>query len=245
MALTPRFFCPQISPPEAPAPGSETHAEPIRHNKSPTTRPDFRSESEALAAGCPRVAGVDEVGRGPLAGPVTAAAVCLDPANVPTGLDDSKRLSPARRADLFVTILATADVSVAHASVEEIEQFNILAASYLAMRRAVEGLPRRPGLALIDGPFVPRGLACPARAIPGGDRLSASIAAASIVAKVIRDRLMVDLAQQHPGYGWERNAGYPTREHRAALLQLGITAAHRRTFAPVHNILYQENSLTL
>lgn len=205
------------------------------------TKPDFQFEEEAFRNGARRVAGVDEVGRGPLAGPVTAAAVCLDPARIPVGLNDSKALSAARREALYAEILLVADVCVAHASVEEIDQINILQASHLAMTRALAGLAVLPCFALIDGNMLPKALTCPAQAVIGGDARSLSIAAASIVAKVTRDRIMVDLAQQHPGYGWERNAGYPTKEHLTALLNLGVSAVHRRSFRPVHNILYQAN----
>lgn len=208
----------------------------------PRTRPDLTFETEAQAQGFLRVVGVDEVGRGPLAGPVTACAVRLDPARIPPGLNDSKTLSAARREQLFVQIMALAEVSVAHASVEEIDRLNILRASHLAMERAVAGLAADH--ALIDGNLVPRGLTCQATAIVKGDARCLSIAAASIVAKVTRDRIMVDLAQQHPGYGWEVNAGYPTKAHLEALLNLGVTPVHRRSFKPVHNILYQENSVT-
>ncbi len=204
--------------------------------------PDNFYENEAIALGALRVAGVDEVGRGPLAGPVTAAAVRLDPARIPAGLADSKVLSAARREVLFAEIMAVAEVSVAHATVEEIDALNILRASHLAMERAVAGL--RADHALIDGNLIPRGLSCSATAIVKGDAKCLSIAAASIVAKVTRDRIMVDLAQQHPGYGWEANAGYPTKAHLAALETLGVTPWHRRSFKPVHNILYQENSIT-
>jgi ribonuclease HII len=209
----------------------------------PQIAPDFRQETAALALGARCVVGVDEVGRGPLAGPVTAAAVRLDPDRIPAGLADSKVLSAAARARLFPEILATACVSIAHASVAEIDSLNILRASHLAMCRAIAGIAGAD-FALIDGNLLPRGLACPARAIVKGDAICLSIAAASIVAKVTRDRLMVDLAQQHPGYGWEKNAGYPTKAHLAALLNLGVTPLHRRSFRPVHNILYQDNSLT-
>ncbi len=200
------------------------------------TVPDFSFE---LASPTSPVAGVDEVGRGPLAGPVTAAAVILDPTNIPPGLNDSKALSAARREALFDQILAGATVCVAHASVEEIDRLNILRASHLAMERAVAGLNIVPGHLLIDGNLIPAGLKGCATAIIKGDARSLSIAAASIVAKVTRDRLMVDLAQQYPGYGWDQNAGYPTKLHLEALLNLGITPWHRRSFKPVHNILYQ------
>ena len=184
-----------------------------------------------------RVAGVDEVGRGPLAGPVVAAAVVLDPACLPEGLDDSKKLSPARREALSETVLRVADTGIGWASVDEIDRLNIRAASLLAMARAVGALTQRPDHALIDGNAVPEGLPCKAEALVRGDARSMSIAAASIVAKVARDREMADLARAHPGYGWERNMGYPTAAHREALLHLGVTPHHRRSFRPVHNIL--------
>jgi len=204
--------------------------------------PDFSHEMAVLARGALRVAGVDEVGRGPLAGPVTAAAVRLDPARIPAGLADSKTLTAARRRALAAEITALAEVSIAHASVAEIDRLNILRASHLAMERAVAGLA--VDHALIDGNRIPRGLCCGATAIVRGDARSLSIAAASIVAKVARDRIMVDLAQQHPGYGWEANAGYPTGAHLAALRNLGVTPWHRRSFKPVHHILYQANSIS-
>lgn len=206
--------------------------------------PDYSFESAALARGALRIAGVDEVGRGPLCGPVTAAAVILDPARIPEGLADSKTLSAARRDRLAAQIAQTALVCVAHASVEEIDALNILNASHLAMRRALDGLALRPDHALIDGNRLPRDLACTAEAVVKGDARSLSIAAASIMAKVARDAIMVDLSQQYPGYGWERNAGYPTKDHLTALLDLGVTPVHRRSFRPVHNILYQVKSVT-
>ena len=205
---------------------------------------DFAFETAALARGFALIAGVDEVGRGPLAGPVTACAVILNPDDIPPGLADSKALTAARRAALFVDITARARVCVAHASVQEIDSLNILRASHLAMERAVAGLDLDPDFILIDGNLIPAGLKGRSQAIVKGDAKSLSIAAASIVAKVTRDRIMVDLAQQHPGYGWEQNAGYPTKLHLAALLNLGVTPAHRRSFKPVHNILYQDNSVT-
>ena len=210
----------------------------------PKTRPDFTFETAAFARGQTCVAGVDEVGRGPLAGPVTAAAVRLDPARIPDGLNDSKTLTEARRNTLYTLIMDCADVSIAHASVAEIDELNILRASHLAMERAVKGLATFPDHALIDGNMIPKGIGCSAEAVVKGDARSLSIAAASIVAKVTRDRIMVDLAQQYPGYGWEVNSGYPTPAHLRALLDFGITPHHRRSFKPVHNILYQEHSIT-
>ncbi len=205
----------------------------------PMSGPDYSFETSALASGAHCVAGVDEVGRGPLAGPVTAAAVILDPDNIPEGLNDSKKLTATRRQVLHDALLACAEVSVAHASVEEIDALNILRASHLAMERAVAGLARTPDMALIDGNMIPKGLSIPARAIIKGDAISLSISAASIVAKITRDRIMWDLAQQFPGYGWETNVGYPSKSHKEALQNLGVTPHHRRSFRPVHNILYQ------
>lgn len=190
------------------------------------------------------IAGVDEVGRGPLAGPVTAAAVILDSNRIPEGLNDSKKLSPKRRAALSTELIECAEVSVAHASVEEIDEINILRATHLAMERAVAGLHRRPDMALIDGNLVPNRLSCPARSIIKGDGKCLSIAAASIVAKIARDAIMWDLAQQFPGYGWETNAGYGSKSHIAALENLGPTPHHRRSFKPVHNILYQAKNVS-
>ncbi|MEC7762730.1 MAG: ribonuclease HII [Pseudomonadota bacterium] len=202
-----------------------------------TTGPDFSYETAALARGFVRIAGVDEVGRGPLAGPVTAAAVILDPARIPEGLNDSKKISAKKRDVLFEAIMEQAQVGVAHATVEEIDEHNILRASHIAMLRAVEALGVTPDHLLIDGNLIPRGCTVSAEAVIKGDGKSLSIAAASIVAKVTRDRIMVDLAQQHPGYGWESNAGYPSKSHISALQELGVTPHHRRSFKPVHNIL--------
>ncbi|MGR3321847.1 MAG: ribonuclease HII [Pseudooceanicola sp.] len=206
--------------------------------------PDLSFETAARTRGMIRIAGVDEVGRGPLAGPVTAAAVVLDPLRIPDGLNDSKKLTEARRNALAEEILAVAEVSVAHASVEEIDSHNILRASHIAMCRAVAGLSSAPCHVLIDGNMIPRDLLCPAEAVIKGDARCLSIAAASIVAKVTRDAIMRDLAQHFPGYGWETNAGYPSKSHRAALLNIGVTPHHRRSFAPVHNILCKEGSVT-
>ena len=205
--------------------------------------PDFTRETDAYARGIPCVAGVDEAGRGPLAGPVVAAAVILNPARIPPGLNDSKALSAGARNRLYDALHAVAEVAVGMASVEEIDHLNILRASHLAMARAVAGL-RAPGLVLVDGNLIPPGLPCPAQAIIGGDAHVLSIAAALIIAKVTRDRIMVDLAQQFSVYGWDRNMGYPTVAHRQALLDFGVTPHHRRSFAPVHKALYQGKSVT-
>jgi ribonuclease HII len=202
--------------------------------------PDWQAEAAMLAT-CPgAVCGVDEVGRGPLAGPVVAAAVILDPADVPEGLNDSKKLSPKRRAQLYEDIHARAvAVSIAEASVAEIDEINILQASLLAMRRAVAGLKPAPAGALVDGNRDP-GLEMLTRTLVKGDSRSLSIAAASIVAKVFRDTLMKKLGEEHPDYGWAQNAGYGVRAHMAALKLVGVTPYHRRTFAPIRQILNEE-----
>lgn len=203
------------------------------------TGPDYSFESEMHGRGYLRIAGVDEVGRGPLAGPVTAAAVILDPDNIPPGLNDSKKLTAKRREALAQILTDCAMTCVAHATVQEIDTHNILRASHIAMVRAINGLPVVPDFLLIDGNMIPNGLTLPATAVVKGDARSVSIAAASIMAKICRDQIMVDLAQQHPGYGWESNAGYPSPAHKKALQNLGVTPHHRRSFKPVHNILYQ------
>ncbi|MGR3616917.1 MAG: ribonuclease HII [Paracoccaceae bacterium] len=202
--------------------------------------PDYSLEQILREQGYVRIAGVDEVGRGPLAGPVVAAAVILDPERIPDGLNDSKKLTAKRRDLLDAAIFKQAEVSIAEATVEEIDEINILRASHLAMVRAVAALNPPPDYLLIDGNLLPRDVTIPASPVIKGDAHSVSIAAASIVAKTRRDRVMVDLAQQHPGYGWDRNAGYPTKEHKEGLRNLGVTPHHRRSFKPVHNILYQE-----
>lgn len=200
--------------------------------------PDYELERGLADAGFLHVCGVDEVGRGPIAGPVCAAAVILDPARLPPGIDDSKRLSHAQRLRLDRQIRETARACcVALASVQEIDDLNIRQAALLAMTRAVTGLGVAPQYVLVDGRDVPPRLTIPARAVVKGDQRVLSIAAASILAKVARDRLMTDLAVVHPGYGWEQNAGYPTPQHLHALESLGITPHHRRTFAPVRRWL--------
>lgn len=179
------------------------------------------------------VAGVDEAGRGPLAGPVVAAAVILDPADCPDGLNDSKKLSPARRARLEAEIRGRARCwAVAMASVEEIDSLNILWATMLAMTRAVEALSLECGHVLVDGNRCPQ-WRWPSTAIVEGDAKCLSIAAASILAKEERDRIMVAAAADHPHYGWETNKGYGSARHMAALREHGPTPLHRRSFAPV------------
>ena len=205
-------------------------------------KPDFSDEEFETKNGARGIAGVDEVGRGPLAGPVTAAAIILNPSYLPQGLDDSKRLTAERRRELHDIICATAEVSVAHATVDEIEVLNILRAAHLAMERAIDGLKTPVDVALIDGNAIPQNLNVRARAIVKGDSSSLSISAASIVAKVRRDEIMADLATKYPGYGWETNSGYGTKFHVQALRKLGVTPHHRRKFQPVRAILLQNSS---
>ena len=183
------------------------------------------------------VAGVDEAGRGPLAGAVFAAAVILDPAQPITGLNDSKKLSEKRREALFIEIQAKALAwSIADASAAEIDAINILQASLLAMQRAVAGLHIAPSEVWVDGNRAPQ-FACAARAIIGGDALEPCISAASILAKVARDRTLLDLHTRYPQYGFDRHKGYPTAEHMAALVAHGACPEHRRSFAPVKRVL--------
>jgi len=206
--------------------------------------PDFEIEDIARRDLAPDalIAGVDEVGRGPWAGPVVAAAVILARGAVPDGLDDSKALSKARREALFDEITGAATIGCGMASVAEIDTLNILQASLLAMTRAVEALGSAPHMALVDGNRAPR-LACPVKTVVKGDAKSLSIAAASIIAKVTRDRLMAELAIEHPAYGWERNAGYGTAEHREGLQLVGICRHHRKSFAPIRQLMTQDSML--
>lgn len=206
-----------------------------QQGKQDVAMPSFRIERQCQGV----VAGIDEAGRGPLAGPVTAAAVIVRELALPRRLarliDDSKKLTAEEREEIFARLqdCASISISVGMASVEEIDRVNILQATFLAMQRAVAGLPCQPDTALVDGNQVPRQLGCAVRTVIGGDALSLSIAAASIVAKVTRDRLMRQLAGEHPVYGWERNAGYGTPEHRAAIDQYGPSQHHRMSFMPM------------
>jgi ribonuclease HII len=192
-------------------------------------RPDYSFE---LAAGPGIICGIDEAGRGPWAGPVVAAAVVLNPDNIPAGLNDSKKLSEAKRESLFPLIMASADVGVGLVSAAEIDEINILQATYLAMNRAVGALKRKPTLALVDGNRAPK-LSCEVQTIVGGDAKSLSISAASIVAKVTRDRLMVELDRKFPVYGFARHKGYGTAAHQQALEKFRPCTEHRKSFAPV------------
>jgi ribonuclease HII len=202
----------------------------------PAPIPTF--EIEASIPGI--VAGIDEAGRGPWAGPVVAAAVILNPDNIPEGLRDSKTISEKRRDVIAAAIRETSIVGVGIASVEEIDQVNILQATFLAMARAEENLAQRADVCIVDGSAKPK-LRAPARMIVKGDAKSFSIAAASIIAKTTRDAMMRALAQDHPEYAWERNKGYGAPAHRAALDAHGVTPHHRKSFAPIHNMLYADS----
>ena len=200
---------------------------------SPGSGPDYAFEAEARRGGARRVAGVDEAGRGPLAGPVVVAAVVFAGGVFPEGLDDSKKLSAARRAALFADILALGEVAVAVAPPALIDRLNIRGATLRAMHEAVAGLAEPADFVLVDGRDVPPGLCCPARALIGGDGRSVSIAAASIVAKVTRDAMCPVMDRDVPGYDFSGHKGYGTPAHLSALAELGVCAHHRMSFAPV------------
>ena len=201
----------------------------------------FELETNELRLKGGPIAGVDEAGRGPWAGPVVAAAVVLDPEHIPDGIADSKVLDADARELLFPRIMAHADVAVGIADVERIDRDNILNATLWAMAQAVGRLKCPPRLALIDGNKAPR-LSCQTRTIVKGDALCLSIAAASIIAKVTRDRMMIDNARAYPGYGFERHKGYGTPEHQQAIHRLGVTDLHRRSFRPVQLALGLESA---
>ncbi|AYC99827.1 ribonuclease HII [Neorhizobium sp. NCHU2750] len=194
---------------------------------------DFSLELAARKAGHWPVAGTDEAGRGPLAGPVVAAAVILDPDNIPAGLNDSKKLSLKQREKLFEAIMATAHVSIASSGPALIDGINILRASLDAMRRAVAGLAVAPAHVLVDGRDVPKGLSCSGQAVIKGDSRSVSIAAASIIAKVTRDRMMERAGLVYPAYGFAKHAGYGTKQHRDAIIADGPCPLHRMSFRPL------------
>jgi ribonuclease HII len=207
--------------------------------------PTFRAEQRLFRAGFRRVAGVDEAGRGPLAGPVVAAAVILDPKRMPRGLADSKLLQPEEREEIYEKLCATAEISFAFGSVTAIDSINILQATLVAMRRAVLGLAEPADAVLIDGNVLPQGLPCEARAIVGGDAICKSVAAASIVAKVIRDRLMRRCDGAFAGYGLASHKGYSTKEHQEALKDLGPCRLHRRSFWRVAACFESQDELPL
>ncbi len=195
-------------------------------------KPTFELEAAELQLGMSPVAGVDEAGRGPWAGPVVAAAVILDPARIPDNIDDSKAMDEEGRAFLYNRIMKVADVGVGIADLDRIDRDNILGATLWAMGEAVAALKSKPRLVLIDGNRAPR-IAIETRTIVKGDAKCLSIAAASIIAKVTRDRIMMAVAREYPGYGFERHKGYGTPEHQAAINRLGVCALHRRSFKPV------------
>jgi ribonuclease HII len=200
-------------------------------------RPSFELEAELMEKYHGPVAGVDEAGRGPWAGPVVAACVILNPNRIPEGLNDSKQLTPNEREERYAEIVATAKFGVAIGTVRRIDRMNILQADLWAMRAAYRAMQFKAAAALIDGNIKPRRFPCPARAVVDADCLSLSVAAASIVAKVTRDRLMVRLSRRYRRYGWERNKGYGTREHAAAIKKHGVCTHHRRSFSPIERAL--------
>lgn len=228
-----------MNSPQACASGPNSDAGDMvpKADSPPLPPPSLRFEKRAVRRGATLVAGVDEAGRGPLAGPVVVAAVILNRRRIPEGLNDSKQLSADRRAELYNEILDSATVSVVAAPTSIIAELNILHATMWAMRRAVMGLSLLPDHVLIDGNTVPKGMPCATEAVIDGDALSLSIAAASIVAKVTRDRIMCELALDHPVYAWESNKGYNTASHRAGLVRHGPCRHHRRSFSTVAKML--------
>ena len=201
-----------------------------------SSKPDFSFELAARAQGFSCVCGIDEAGRGPWAGPVVAAAIILDSQNIPIGLNDSKKLKEAKREILFTQIMASAKVGIGIGDEARIDRDNILATTMWAMTEAVRNLEEPPHIALVDGNRAPK-LSCPVQTIISGDARSLSIAAASIIAKVTRDRIMVALDQEFPGYGFARHKGYGTAFHHAALQKFGPCIHHRKSFAPIRTLM--------
>lgn len=213
---------------------------------SPTPKnclPSFDLESEMMDRHGLPVAGIDEAGRGPWAGPVVVAAVILDAHRIPDGLNDSKKLKPEAREDRYEEIMANSRVAIAIGHVGRIDRDNILQATFWGMRASFRDLKTLEATALIDGNLIPKRFPGTARAIIGGDGISLSIAAASIVAKVTRDRIMVRLAKRYGCYGWESNKGYGTKEHVNGIERHGICPHHRRSFAPIRRILASQQNL--
>lgn len=197
------------------------------------SKPDYSIESEYDGG---IIVAIDEAGRGPWAGPVVAGAAIINPASLPDGINDSKLLTRDRRVELYTALRECAQVEVGIASVAEIEKLNILQATKLAMRRAYSALNVKADIVLVDG-NQPPGIECNTRCVVKGDSISLSIASASIIAKVTRDRMMVELARAHPGYGWETNVGYGTKQHQDGIAKLGLTNHHRRRWGPIRAIL--------
>ena len=198
--------------------------------------PDFSFELAAIKNGHTLISGIDEAGRGPWAGPVVATAVILDRSNIPAGLNDSKKLTHEKREALFDPIINSSHVGIGIVSAAEIDAINILQATYLAMKRAVQNLKTKPTLALVDGNRAPP-LTCKVETIIKGDAKSLSIAAASIIAKVTRDRMMIEMEKQFPGYDFALHKGYGTAKHASALALLGPCIEHRKSFAPIKALL--------
>ena len=203
----------------------------------PKPAPSFELEAAMMDEHGGPVVGIDEAGRGPWAGPVVVAAVILDPNRIPEGLNDSKLMTPQAREDRYAEIVATSIVAVVIGPVRQIDRINILQASLWGMRAAYRRLGVPVGSALIDGNIVPKRFPCKARAVVGGDGLSLSVAAASIVAKVTRDRMMVKLSRRYRRYAWDSNKGYGTREHAEAIKKHGVCTHHRRSFSPIERAL--------
>jgi ribonuclease HII len=201
------------------------------------SEPTFEFEAALMDEFKGPVAGIDEAGRGPWAGPVVVAAVILNPDRIPEGINDSKQLTPQEREERYVEIMATSIVSVAVGPVRQIDRINILQASLWGMRKAYRGLRVPIGAAIIDGNIVPRRFPCKARALVSGDALSLSVAAASIIAKVTRDRMMLKLSRRYRRYAWDSNKGYGTREHAKAIKKHGVCTHHRRSFSPIERAL--------
>ncbi|MGI9402104.1 MAG: ribonuclease HII [Rhizobiaceae bacterium] len=218
------------------SPSSDTDSPFFPRQKAKQAMPDYSREQILAEKGAQWTAGIDEAGRGPLAGPVVAAAVILDLGNIPDGLNDSKKLGGERRKILFDEILQSSQVAWCAAGPTEIDRINILQATLLAMTRAAYFLPVTPDAILIDGRDVPAGLRRTGNAVIGGDAISQSIAAASIVAKVVRDRIMTRAELVFPGYGFARNMGYGTKAHRDAINNMGPCAIHRMSFSPMSSM---------
>lgn len=208
---------------------------------NPISLPNFTFEKALWDEGFKSICGIDEAGRGPIAGPVSAAAVIINLVNIPTGINDSKKLSSKKRAKLYAEIKKTAYWGLGWADEREIERLNIRKATLLAMHRALKALPIQPDYALIDGRDIPDNLGCGAIPIIKGDARSLSIGAASIIAKHARDMFMYEKSFKYPLYGWEKNAGYPTKAHINAVERYGVTQHHRKSFAPIYNILNKKN----